>query len=433
MAMYQMGRPAFRLASKPEPEARLWMLDGFAGGIQPWWHHVGAEQEDRRMFRTAEPILRWHAEHQQYLVNRKPIATVGLVWSQSNTDFYGRDNADELVELPWRGWTNALVRARIPYLPVHADHITRDADQFSVLILPNLAAMSASQIEAVKQFVERGGGLIATGEASRCNESGEPQSDFALADLFGAHIINASADSLNRRRAMETQHTYLRLTPELRARVYGPKAGNEPAANGERHPALAGFNETDILPFGGTLEPLRVDERTVLATFIPPFPVFPPESVWMRQPRTDIPGLIVNEAGGHGRVAFLPADLDRRFGRDNLPDHGNLLANLVRWTARGNLPLQVEGAGFVDCHLYQQRNKLVLHLVNLTSAGTWRAPVDELIRVGPLSVRVRLPAGVRGHRLQLLVSKTSTKAMMKNGWLHFDVPTILDHEVAVIG
>jgi len=59
--------------------------------------------------------------------------------------------------------------------------------------------------------------------------------------------------------------------------------------------------------------------------------------------------------------------------------------------------------------------------------------VDELIRVGPLSVRVRLPAGMRGNRIQLLVSKTSTKAAVKNGWLHFDVPTVLDHEVAVIG
>src|ERR1017187_10164541 len=250
MAMYQAGRPAFRLASKPEPEARLWMLEGFAGGIQPWWHHVGAEQEDRRMFRTAEPILRWHAENQQYLINRRPVATVGLVWSQSNTDFYGRDNSDELVELPWRGWTNALVRARIPYLPVHADHIARDADQFSVLILPNLAALSDAQVEAVRRFVERGGGLIATGETGRCNESGESRSDFALADVFGAHVISgqpASADATRLRWAVETQHTYLRLTPELRARGPGPKIGDEPAAAGERHPALKGFDETDIL------------------------------------------------------------------------------------------------------------------------------------------------------------------------------------------
>ena len=153
----------------------------------------------------------------------------------------------------------------------------------------------------------------------------------------------------------------------------------------------------------------------------------------MRVPRTDIPGLIVNETAGHGRVAFLPADLDRRYGRDNLPDHGNLLANLVRWAAGDRLPLYVDGPGFVDCHLYRQKNRLILHLVNLTNAGTWRAPVDELIRVGPLAVRVRMPADIRSDRVQLLVSKSSPKAVAKERWLHFRLPSVLDHEVAVIG
>lgn len=430
MAQYQAGANMFRLSSKPAPEARLWMLDGFAGGIQPWWHHVGAYQEDRRMLQTAEPVMRWHAENEQFLINRQPVATVGLVWSQQNTDFYGRDNPDELVDLPWRGWTNALVRARIPYVPVHIDHIARDGDRLSTLIFPDVAAMSATQTAAVKRFVERGGSLIATGETSRCDEWGDRQPNFALAELFGAHTVT---DSVVRRQTPQTQHTYLRLTPELRSRVYGPKAGNEPAVTRGRHAVLRGFDETDILAYGGGLEPLRVDQSaTVLATFIPAFPTFPPEDAWMREPRTTIPGLMVNEIAGRGRVAFLPADLDRRYGRDNLPDHGDLLANLVRWAAGDGIPLHVEGAGFVDCHLYRQPSRLVLHLVNLTNAGTWRAPVDELIRVGPLNVRVRVPAELSGNRVRLLVSRRPTKGVVKSGWTHFELPTILDHEVVVI-
>lgn len=431
MAMYQAGPNMFRLSSKPTLEARLWMLDGFAGGIQPWWHHVGAYHEDRRMFRTAEPVLRWHAENQQYLVDRRPVASVGVVWSQQNADFYGRDEVDELVDLPRRGWTNALIRARIPYLPVHADQIARDAEQFSVLILPDLGAMSASQVDAVTRFVERGGSLVATGDSSRYDEWGDRRADFALGDLFGAHVIKA--DAARRRQVGSVQHSYLRLTPELRARVYGPKASDEPPVTGERHAVLKGFDDTDIVLYGGSLDPLRIDSGAqALATFIPPFPTFPPEETWMREPRTNIPGLIVNQTRGRGRVAFLPADLDRRYGRDNLPDHGDLLANLVRWTAGDSIPLHVEGAGFVDCHLYRQPGRLVLHLVNLTNAGTWRAAVDELIPVGPLSVRVRMPAGVRG-RIQLLVSRGSLKTAIKDGWVHFELPRLLDHEVVVIG
>ena len=55
----------------------------------------------------------------------QPVATVGVVWSQRNTDFFGRDAAAELVDAPYTGFMHALVRARIPYLPIHADDIDR--------------------------------------------------------------------------------------------------------------------------------------------------------------------------------------------------------------------------------------------------------------------------------------------------------------------
>src|SRR5260221_589598 len=298
MAMYQAGKPTFRLSSKPPNEARLWMLEGIAGGLQPWWHHIGAYHEDRRMYRTAEPIYRWHQDHAQWLVNREPIATVGVVWSQQNSDFYGRDDADLFVELPWRGIAQALIRARIPYLPVHADHIERDATRFAALILPNVGSLSDAQLTAVRRFVMQGGGLLATGETSRFDEWGEARNDFGLADLFGAHVMTSktSVDEVRRRKAAaDTVHTYLRISPENRALVDGPRIGNEPAVTTPRHEVLRGFEQTDILPFGGTLEGLKVGANAQrLLTFIPSFPIYPPETAWMREPRTDIPGLLLN-------------------------------------------------------------------------------------------------------------------------------------------
>jgi hypothetical protein len=433
MAMYQAGRNSFRVASKPPDEARMWMIAGFAGGIQPWWHHVGAYHEDRRMYRTAEPLMRWHKANEQYLVNRRPVAAVGLVWSQKNTDYFGRDNAEELVDAPYRGFMQAMVRARIPYVPLHIDRIERDAGGLSVLVLPNVGAMSDAQCAAVRRFVERGGGLVASGVTSLFDEWGDPRGDFALADLFGAHSTAASAarpQAGSRRGASgATLHTYLRLAPELRSKVWGPKAGDEPAPAGERHPVLRGFEETDILPFGGTLEALRTDPGVAVPlTFIPQFPIYPPETAWMRQPKTDIPALVLK-----GRVAYLPADIDARFGRDNLPDHGNLLANILRWASGGRIPLTVEGRGLVDCSLYTQPGRLIVHIVNLTSAATWRAPIDELIPVGPLKIRVKLPEGVAGRTLRYLVSGGGGALSVERGWASFECKSVLDHEVVVIG
>jgi len=437
MAQYQAGKPTFRVASKPEPEARMWMLDGFAGGIQPWWHFVGAYHEDRRMYNTVKPVNKWHKANESYLLNRRPIASVGVVWSQRNTDFYGRDNAEELVELPFRGTTNALIRARILYIPVHVDHIDRDAPNLSLLILPNIAALSDKQAESIRKFVQKGGGLIATGASSLYNEWGEMRKDFALADLFGANIngtVKNPTDSTNIRSVSQSLHSYLRLKPELRAQTYGPEVGNEPKVTEQRHLVLKGFDETDILPYGGLLDELKVDTKSmVLLTYVPVFPVYPPETAWMREPKTDIPGLMINSHSSGGRVVFMPADLDRRFGRDNLPDHGNLLANLVQWAAKDSIPMSVKGSGLIDCHLYRQEDRLILHLVNLTSAGSWRAPVHELIAVGPLKVKIKLPSGVSGKDLKLLVGDKPKKVSIDKGWVTFKVKSILDHEVVVIG
>jgi hypothetical protein len=145
-----------------------------------------------------------------------------------------------------------------------------------------------------------------------------------------------------------------------------------------------------------------------------------------------VPGLVLNAPGGGARVAFLPADLDRRFARDNLPDHGDLLANLVRWAAGGDLPLTVDGPGLVDCHAYSQPGRVILHLVNLTSAGTWRQPVHELMPVGPLGVGIRLPPDVRGTRARLLVAGQAVAVDTGAGWARIEIGRVLDHEVIVI-
>ncbi|HEU4720738.1 MAG TPA: alpha-amylase family protein, partial [Gemmatimonadaceae bacterium] len=394
MPMYQIGTPMFRLATKTPAEARAWMLAGFAGGIQPWWHHVSAYHEDRRMYRTAEPVMRWHRENERYLIDRTPIASVGVVWSQRSVDYYGRDAADELCEQPLRGWMHALVRARIPHVPVHVDQLDGATGSLAVLVLPNLGALSDAQVASIRRFVERGGALIATGQTSLFDEWGDARPDFALADLLGvsrAGTTTAARAASERFRGNAAAQTYLRLTPELRAGVDGPHVAGEPRVMGPRHPALRGFEQTDILPYGGALEPLRVATgATVLATFVPAFPAFPPETAWMREPRTDLPGLVIDEQRGR-RVAFLPADIDRRYAIDNLPDHGDLLANLVRWAARDTIPLRVESPGLLNVELYRQAERLVLHVVNLTGVGSWRAPMEEIVPVGPVVVSLRDP------------------------------------------
>jgi hypothetical protein len=250
------------------------------------------------------------------------MGTVGVVWSQENTDFYGRDDAENRVNLPWRGIIQALIRACIPYQPVHVDYIGRDASKFKLLILPNYGSLTTQQAESIERFVSNGGNLFATGETSLYDENGRMRNDYALGNLFKTHYI--TADSIDKAYDPgRAYHTYLRLAPE------------EPDITGERHGILEGFELTDILPFGGGLQALKTDAGSdVLATFVPEYPIYPPETAWLREPKTDLPGLITNTLPNGSRIAFMPAAIDRLFARFNLPYHGDLLGNIIRWASK---------------------------------------------------------------------------------------------------
>lgn len=434
-ALYAGGRPSFRIASSPEPEVRLWAIEGFAGGIQPWWHHIGAQHEDRRQYETAEPLFRWHEANERYLRERSPVATVGIAWSQQNIDFYGREAPVDRVMLVHRGLTNALLRARIPWLPIHVDDLDEQANSLRAVILPGLGALTDRQCESVRRFYEGGGGVVASGETSLYDEWGERRCDFGLADVLGVHAtgvhhgeISADADP----RAAGNRHTYLRLSPELHAGAKEPCLGSV-APDPMRHPALTGFEGTDLLPFGGRLEVVTPDpDRTVLATFVPPFPIYPPELAWMSQPRTSLPALLVGERSGGGRVAYLAADVDRCFGRDRLPDHGHLLASIVRWVVRGDVPVIVRGPGRLDCRLYRKGDALILHIVNLTGTEGARGPIDEFVPVGPIEVRVRVPDRPVPAARRLVAGGTAA-VEDDCGWACVELDRITDHEVLVIG
>src|ERR1039458_7964754 len=133
------------------------------------------------------------------------------------------ERARQKVEDHTLGFYQALIEARIPFEMVH-DRLL-DASRmapFKVLVLPNIAALSDQQCRQVREFVERGGSLVATHETSLYNEWGVHRADFGLADLFGAHFDGAmDARMIN---------SYLRLETD-------PQTG-------KRHPILAGLENT---------------------------------------------------------------------------------------------------------------------------------------------------------------------------------------------
>src|ERR1017187_9647608 len=171
------------------PEIRLWALDGVANGLRPWFTKFGGVLYDQRWLPVVEELYGWLYRNERYLRNEAPLARVAMVYSQQTALYYGGERARQKVEDHTLGYYQALIEARIPFEMVHdrlldVPHLA----PFKVLVLPNIAALSDEQRRQIREFVERGGSLVATHETSLYSEGGVRRGDFGLADLFGAHF-----------------------------------------------------------------------------------------------------------------------------------------------------------------------------------------------------------------------------------------------------
>jgi hypothetical protein len=392
------------------PEIRLWVADLVANGMRPWFSKFAGVLHDERWLKPVEDVYQWCHGAERYLRNERPLARVGLVYSQQTAWFYAGDRVKERVEDPALGCYQALIEARIPFEMVHdrlldPEHLA----PFQTLILPNIAALSLAQCAQLGEFVRRGGGLVATYETSLFDESGRPRADFGLADLFGVSFVA--------RRDGPVRNAYLRLEHET----------------ARSHPLLRGLEDAPRIIHGAWQ--LEVKAKMPFpnppVTLIPAYPDLPMEKVYVRQPKTDIPQVFLREVGA-GRVAYFPWDIDRTFWEVLAADHFKLLRNAVVWATNEEPSVTVLGPGVLDVTTWQQKESLTVHLVNLTNPMMMKGPVRELLPVGEQHVRLRLPAGKTPRGARLLVSGAVPPFRRTGEWLELTVPSILAHEVIAV-
>jgi hypothetical protein len=395
-----------------EAEVRIWVADGVANGLRPWFTKFSGTLHDRRWLKVVEDLYRWHHGVEKYLRNEEPLARVGLVYSQQTAWFYGGPRAREKVEDHALGWYQALIEARIPFEMVH-DRLLDEAHlaRLKTLILPNIAALSDEQCRQLRAFVGRGGGLVATYETSLHDEWGARRKDFGLAELFGV--------SFRRRADGPMRNAYLRLEGDPRT--------------GKRHPILDGLEGAPRIIHGTyrlEVTPGRAFPHPPL-TLIPSYPDLPMEKVYPRVPKTDVAEVYPGEVGP-GRVVYFPWDIDRVFWEVLAADHGLLLRNAVRWATDEEPPVRVTGPGVLDVTVWRQEGSVTVHLVNLTNPMMMKGPYRELIPVGEQRVVVRLPEGARARRVQLLREGRELPVQQEGAELSLKVPSILDLEVVAI-
>ena len=394
-------------------EIRLWVADGVANGLRPWFTKFSGMIYDPRWLKVVEDLYTRYADIEPYLRNTANRARVAMVYSQQSAWFYGGEKAQQKIEDHELGFYHALVEARIPFEMVHDRLLDEEhLRPFKTLVLPNIAALSDAQCQQLREFVQRGGSLVATYETSLYDEWGRRRPDFGLADLFGARYAGGPEGPM--------QNSYLTIEKDT--------------TNGRYHPILAGLEDAGRIINGvhRVLAEPTAPMPTAPLTLIPSYPDLPMEAVWPRVPHTDIPEVFVREVG-KGRVVYFPWDIDRTFWEILCVDHGRLLSNAVEWATNEERPVTVTGPGVLDVTVWEQTSSMTVHLVNLTNPMMMKGPIRELYPVGAQTVRLRLPQGRTAARVHLLIGGGEPPIVQRSdNALTVVVPSVLDHEIVAV-
>ena len=394
-----------------EPEIRVWVAEGTANNMRPWFVKFSGTIYDKRWLKVVERIYQWHYRVEPYLRNIAPLARTAMVYSEQTEKHYGGEKWQQGSSGHELGMYHALVEARVPFEMVNdrlldAEHLK----PFKLLILPNVAALSEMQCEQLRQYVKSGGSLVATFETSLYDQDGKKRQNFGLADMFGLSYKDRVEGPM--------KNSYLRL-----------KINSE---TGRFHPVLGGLEDAYRIINGIW----RLDVKPNLdfpspVTLIPTYPDLPMEHVYPRKPETDIREVYLRELG-ESRIAYIPWDIDRTFWEIMNVDHGRLLRNIINWAANEEPPVKITGSGVLDVTVWRQKKSMTVHLVNLTNPMMMKGPLREFIRIGKQKLQIKTPRNTKVKRIHLLVSGTSPDYQIKDDIVSLTVPSILDHEVVAM-
>jgi hypothetical protein len=164
---------------------------------------------------------------------------------------------------------------------------------------------------------------------------------------------------------------------------------------------------------------------------VPGYVAYPPELSYPPTPRTDEPAVVIRERG-QSRLVYFPGDVERTMWRSGHTDLSRLIQNSIRWVLRADAPVTIAGKGVIEAFAWETEPGFAVHVLNYTNPNLHRGWVREIYPIGEQKVRMKLPAGKRIARVELLRAGREIPFQVRNGAVEFTIPSVTDYEVAAI-
>jgi type 1 glutamine amidotransferase len=312
-----------------------------------------------------------------WLSHKRPERWAALLMSDNTRNFYGRaaGQVEERYMANVLGAFRASVEEHVMLSVINDWNLNfNDLAPFKVLILANSACLDNAQVAAVKQFVNTGGGLVASLDSSLFDEFGNPRTNFALADVLGVEhggLISASEpvarDAIDENFARSITPDYW----EKRKNVFDFKQDTGSFLNRGK---MAVYVATNNVTFKGPA--VRVMAKGPTAKVSGTLRVKSSEGT------VEVPG-VVTHTYGRGRVVYLAAGFDAAYYLYAYPYQRLILKNAINWAAGSPAPISVEAPMCVHSTVMRQSTggaeRLIVHLYSDLNTTAFHAlPNDDV-------------------------------------------------------
>ena len=309
----------------------------------------------------------------KWLTRAEPLTWGAILVSEQTRQFYAyRDIKEHFLPHVFGAFRAGLEEHLNLRLINDWDLTPEEFKKYQVLILPNAAALSDLQAAAVRDYVHGGGGLVAIGETSLCDELGQPRKNFALADVFGVSFQGRPISEPGEKRQLDENFAH-----HLGSDYWAQRVGLA-TLSWKNHEIVRDERLRDLVPTNSVIfrgpqvivsEPRNADEV-----------------VWRMHPegseQAPLPGGVARTFG-RGRVVYLAAALDAALWSYSFPYQRRLLARSIEWAAEKPFDIHVNAPMCVHTTFFRQRadgkSRTVIHFFNgINSTGGHGLPASEV-------------------------------------------------------
>lgn len=410
----------WRRSAVPAAEQKVYLAQMAAHGASPMVNLSGGPpqvHEDRSGFSAIQELYTFMADHADLYEGDTSAATVALVYSQESLVSYGSEWARPRYVDNMRGYELALDQAHIPYDIISCRVLDEERlSRYRTLILPGGVWLSDESAAALARFVGRGGGLIADDRPGAWDIQGTRRSDLALGRLLGITARGEPAPVIG--------------TPNELTQAYMRRAADSSLPGASLWAYLReGGSELQLLPLLGRYLPVEtLGEAQVLFRRAAPFRVFPEGWAYTTDPDPGEPMMVTREHEGGGRTVYFALQMGKNVYVTRFPPLADLIAGAVRWTLRGELPLEVDAPPTLHTALRRLDGRLAVHCVNLTGGERF---FREIVPLHGCRIVVRVPEDAGRVRVTLVSNGAALPFEREGQHCTVVVPELGDYDVVV--